>query len=106
MGEGAAAEFVSHEEVADQVPDPEQVIKEPKKAMIPENPSAQYAIAYSLAYWMKPDNMKNILAYLDRLPAEDAVTSVTEARKITPEIEDAEEFTDWANKNMDVLLGA
>ena len=103
LGEGAAAEFVSHEEVADQVPDPEQVIKDPKKAMVPENPSAQYAIAYSLAYWMKPDNMKNIMAYLDRLPAEYAVTSVTEARKITPEIEEAPEFVDWAVKNLDVL---
>jgi hypothetical protein len=103
VGEGAAAEFLSHEEVADQVPDPEQVIKEPKKAMVPENPSAQYAIAYSLAYWMKPDNMKNIMAYLDRLPAEYAVTSVTEARKITPEIEDAPEFVEWAVDNLDVL---
>ena len=103
VGEGVAAEFVSHEEVADQVPDPEQVIKEPKKAMVPENPSAQYAIAYSLAYWMKPDNMKSIMAYLDRLPAEYAVTSVTEARKITPEIEEAPEFVEWAVDNLDVL---
>ena len=103
VGEGAAAEFLSHEEVADQVPDPEQVIKEPKKAMVPENPSAQYAIAYSLAYWMKPDNMKNIMAYLGRLPAEYAVTSVTEARKITPEIEEAPEFVEWAVDNLDVL---
>ena len=105
VGEGAAAEFTAHEQVADQVPDPEQCIKEPKKTMVPEHPSAQYAIAVSLAHWMTPDNMVNVMEYLKRLPAEYSVTSILEARKIKPEIAETETFSTWAMENVDIVLG-
>jgi len=105
VGEGAAAEFTAHEQVADQVPDPEKCIKEPKKTMVPEHPSAQYAIAVSLAHWMTPDNMVNVMEYLKRLPAEYSVTSVLEARKIKPEIQETEAFQTWAMDNVDIVLG-
>jgi hypothetical protein len=105
VGEGAASDFAAHEQVAGQVPDPESCIKEPKKTMVPENPSAQYAIAVSLAHWMTPDNMVNVMEYLKRLPAEYAVTAVLEARKIKPEIQETEAFQTWAMDNVDIVLG-
>ena len=105
VGEGAAAEFTAHEQVADQVPDPEKCIKEPKKTMVPEHPSAQYAIAVSLAHWMTPDNMVNVMEYLKRMPAEYSVTSILEARKIKPEIAETEAFGTWAMENVDIVLG-
>ena len=105
VGEGAAAEFMSHEQVADQVPDPEQCIKEPKKTKIPENPSAMYAIAVALSHWMTVDNMASIMEYLERLPSEYAVTSIMEARKIKPEIQETDVFGKWAMDNVDIVLG-
>jgi len=105
VGEGTAAEFMSHEQVADQVPDPEQCIKEPKKAKVPENPSAMYAIAVALSHWMTVDNMASIMEYLERLPSEYAVTSIMEARKIKPEIQETDVFGKWAMDNVDIVLG-
>ena len=105
VGEGVAAEFISHEKIADQVPDPEDCIKNPMKTMIPENPSAKYAIAVGLAHWINVDNMGNVMKYLGRLPSEYAVTSIMEARKIKPEIQDTPEFGQWAMDNVDIVLG-
>jgi hypothetical protein len=105
IGEGAAAEFTAHEQVADQVPDPEKCIKEPTKTMVPEHPSAQYAIAVALSHWMNLENIGNVMKYLARMPSEYAVTSILEARKIKPEIADTEEFGEWATENVDIILG-
>jgi hypothetical protein len=105
IGEGAAAEFTAHEQVADQVPDPEKCIKEPTKTMVPEHPSAQYAIAVALSHWMSLENIGNVMKYLARMPSEYAVTSILEARKIKPEIADTEEFGEWATENVDIILG-
>ncbi len=105
VGEGASAEFIAHERVADQVPDPEDVIKKPKETKVPEDPSAMYAIAVALSHWMTVDNMSSIMEYLERLPSEYAVTSIMEARKIKPEIQETEAFSQWATDNVDIILG-
>ncbi len=103
VGEGAASEFIAHEQVADHIPDPHDVIANPTTAMVPENPSATYAIAIAMSHWVTVDNAESVFKYLSRLPSEYAVTSITEARKIKPEIQETEAFVEWVTNNTDLL---
>ena len=105
VGEGAAVAFRSHEKVASEVPDPDDCIKNPGKAKVPENPSAQYAIACSLAFHSSPENYESVLKYMSRLPAEYGIMLVKESSENKPELTETKAFTDFAMKNTDSLLG-
>jgi len=105
VGEGAAVAFTAHEDVAVDVPDPIDCIKNPKKTRIPENPSAKYAIACSLAQYATNKNFENVLEYMSRLDPEFLTLCVLEARKKTPELSNTKAFGAWAVENSDILLG-
>ena len=105
VGEGAATEFIAHEEVAVSMPDPDDCINKPKETRVPENPSAMYAIAIALAGHSKIENFGNILTYMERLPAEYTTLCILEARKVHPEVEETEAFTQWGLNNTETLLG-
>jgi hypothetical protein len=105
VGEGAAVAFASHEDVAVDVPDPLDCIKSPDKTRIPENPSAKYAIACSLAQYADQKNFDNVLKYMSRLDPEFTTLCVMQAWKKTKELEDTKAFSTWAIENSDVLLG-
>ena len=105
VGEGAAVAFRSHEKVASEVPDPDDCIKNPGKAKVPENPSAQYAIACSLAFHSSTENYESVLKYMSRLPAEYGIMLVKESSENKPELTETKAFTDFAMKNTDILLG-
>jgi hypothetical protein len=87
------------------VPDPDDCIKNPGKAKVPENPSAQYAIACSLAFLSSPENYESVLKYMSRLPAEYGIMVVKESTSNKPELCDTKAFTDFGMKNTDILLG-
>ena len=105
VGEGAATAFDAHERIAVEVPDPADCIKSPLKTKVPENPSAKYAIACSLAKYSKPETFDNIVQYMGRLEAEFSTLTVMEAIKMSPELTETKAFTDWSMQNSDVLLG-
>ena len=105
VGEASAVAFRSHEKVASEVPDPDDCIKNPGKARVPENPSAMYAIACSLAFHATPENYEPILKYMSRLPAEYGIIVVKESSENKPELMETKAFTDFAMKNTDILLG-
>jgi len=105
VGEAASTSFISHEKVASQVPDPEDCINKPDKARVPENPSAKYAIACSLVYYATAENFGSIMQYMSRVGVEFQVIVVKEATASKPELIDTKAFTDFGEKNIDVLLG-
>jgi hypothetical protein len=105
VGEAASTSFISHEKVASQVPDPEDCINKPDKAKVPENPSAKYAIACSLVYYATPENFGSIMQYMSRVGVEFQVIVVKEATASKPELIETKAFTDFGEKNIDVLLG-
>lgn len=105
VGEGAATEFIAHEEVAVSMPDPDDCINKPKETRVPENPSAMYAIAVALAGLSKVENFGNVLTYMERLPAEYTTLCILEARKVNPAVEETEAFTQWGLNNTETLLG-
>ena len=105
LGEGTATEFIAHEDLAIHMPDPEHCIKRPKETRIPENPSAMYAIAVSLARHANLENFDNVLTYMSRFPAEYTTLCILDAKENLPALVEHEAFTDWALSNPSLILG-
>ena len=106
VGEGPASEFIAHEDLAIHMPDPfDQCISKPKETRVPDNPSAMYAIAVSLARHAKPENFANVLTYMSRLPAEYTTLCILDAKENLPVLVEHEAFTDWALSNPSLILG-
>jgi len=105
VGEGAATEFIAHEDEAVNVPDPEDCINRPKETRIPENPSGKYAISCSLARHASMDNFANVLTYMSRLDGEFTTLCVVDATKNKPELIEHPAYTDWGASNSSLLLG-
>lgn len=70
VGQGAASEFVAFLRIYRELPDLEEVIKEPKKAVIPSEPSALFAVTAGLAALATPENFKSIGVFTERLRVE------------------------------------
>jgi hypothetical protein len=104
VGEGASAEFVGFVKIFRNLPDMEQVIKKPLEAIVPNDPATLYAMAGSLATYSTVDNFKNVLTYLDRIPPEFSVLSVSYAVKKNTDLMNTPEFTKWAVDKQNVII--
>ena len=74
----------------------------PHVLMVPENPSAKYAIACALGSHATTKNFENIVKYIGRLPGEFSILTV---KGMNPEVMDCKAFGTWARENEDILLG-
>lgn len=70
VGQGAAAEYVGFRKVYLSLPKFEDIIASPKKASIPEEPSAKYAMVTYLAEHLDKDNAGAIADYIKRFDPE------------------------------------
>jgi hypothetical protein len=109
VGEGAAAEYVGFRAIAEKLPDPDEVLEDPNKAEVPNDPATLYALTGALCERIKPDTHEvkfpQLCAYIKRIPAEFQVLALRDAYKFCPAIGVSKQFTDWANKNSKVLMG-
>jgi len=104
IGEGAAAEFAGYLKIWRNLPDPDKVIADPLKAMVPEDAATQYAISAAVAARAVPENFGNVLAYVDRLPKEFSTLTMTMAIRMNPELADTKELVDWSIKMNDLIF--
>jgi hypothetical protein len=63
-----------------------------------------YAISGSLATYSTVDNFKNVLTYLDRIPPEFSVLSVSYAVKKNTDLMNTPEFTKWAVDKTNIII--
>lgn len=67
VGSAAAGEFCAFLNTYRDLPDPDEVIALPEKAIVPKEPNQLYAITSALAYRANKKTFANILVYADRL---------------------------------------
>lgn len=120
VGEGPATELLSYHMMASDLTDPEQIIKDPVHAVVPENnPGALYAITTALAGRMDNKNATSILIWLGRIPIEFAVYCIASARNVergrfarmskeeqnkTKKIQENENFRNWCVKHHELIV--
>lgn len=106
VGEGPASEFMAFLKIFRTLPDPNEVLLNPKKAKVPTDPATLFAICGSLANKTTENNFGRALTYVRRLPAEFSVLYVktvidSPAGKLVTTTKD---FIDWAsNEGQDLL---
>lgn len=104
VGEGPASEFMGFLKVFRELPNPDQILLDPKKASVPKDPATQYAVCGALVARVTSSNFGRALTYIKRLPTEFSVLFVKDALIKCPDINQTKEFIDWASKEGADLL--
>jgi len=104
IGEETAGEFSAYKKLANELPHIEQILKDPTKIAIPDNPSTLYATTGLLAANTTLDNFKTVMKFLTRMPLEYQTVYMTDVTSLLDELEDHKEFAKWALANDKVIL--
>ncbi|WP_462391083.1 ATP-binding protein [Parasutterella excrementihominis] len=103
IGEGAATEFAAFIKVAKEMPDPQEVLKDPKKAPVPTKPDVLYAFLGAVESLIDKKTAKNIVAYGARLSPEFQTILMIGCYKRYKDLISVPGFTDWAVANAKLL---
>lgn len=70
VGEGAGNEFTSFCDLYQSLPKWEELVMNPDRALIPQDPATCYAVSSLIGERVQKENLENILNYIRRLPKE------------------------------------
>ena len=104
VGEGAAAEFKGFIKIYRELPDPVGIFLDPKGADVPDKSIVLYALSGALATHVTESNFDAMTQYLERVPPEFSVLTVSHALKKKPELTKCAGFTKWAIDHQGVLF--
>jgi len=77
----------------------------PDKTEVPTEPAVKYAVSTALSMTATPDSFERDMTYMSRLPKEFQMVYVTDALRLTPQLQQTKDFIDWAIKNKDIFMG-
>jgi hypothetical protein len=109
IGKASAAQFYTHLKYADELPDIDDVIRDPANAKLPAARDAQMVAAYMLAHNVNDKNADSIMAYTERLQIEMqvlAVRAVTAQEDRTAAVVNTAKFGQWLSKNKKLLIAS
>lgn len=106
VGEAAAATFLGYLELADQIPDVDDILANPSKFRIIEDPALCWVVVGNLveAVRNKPDSHKPVCIYGRRLPKEFSALLLQDCAKVNKAILALEECRKWRQDHYDVML--
>ena len=114
IGEGAAAEFTGFLKIYRNLPDPDLILQNPKKAEIPQDMATLYALCGALSHRANEKNMVKIVDYANRLSnkkefndgmarTEFSVFMIRDAVRKDMEVTKTNAFIQWATAHQEVL---
>lgn len=95
VGDGAASEFMAFLKLYRNMVDPDEIIRAPLKAEVPQNVGTLYALAEALARRATPANIGAVLAYAKRIPVEYAQALVSSMTRVNPALCNTSEYIAW-----------
>lgn len=104
VGEGAAAEYTGFRRIYESLPSIDALLLNPSKADVPKDPAVLYATMGAIAHKATKDNFDRVAEYLDRVPPEFQVMSVSDIMKLQPAVKQTKAFVTWAVKNSNIML--
>lgn len=105
VGEATAIEFSGFKRLQRELPQIPTILLDPKKAKVPTEPSALYAISAALARRASESNLGRVLTYLERLPKEFNVLCVKMlVARLADAITSTPEYTRWTVAHADVTF--
>ena len=103
MGPAAASELVGFLRLFRQLPSIDEILLSPATATVPEEPSAQIAIATALGRVLSDSSVGRVLKYLDRMPTEMRVMAVRDAAARDTAITHTPEFVRFGVEYREVI---
>jgi len=103
IGQAAAAQLFTHIRLGHEMPQLEDIIKDPKGVKVPQKPDACILVTYNLAQRVDGSNAVPVLTYMKRLPKEFGVTFAKTACTRNPKLVFSDAFVDWANSNSSLM---
>ena len=105
IGEGPAGEFEAYLRITG-LPELEDVLANPGKCPIPEEPGTKYALSSMLARHSKRSNFDKIMAYIKRpeFGRDFEICAVLDATKRDASLTETKAFTEFAMRNKDLHL--
>ncbi len=103
VGTAAASEFVGFLRLFRQLPSIDEILLNPATARLPQEPSAQIAIATALGRVVTDTSIGRVLTYLDRMPAEMCVMSMRDAAARDTAITQTPEFIRFGVNHREVF---
>ena len=104
VGEGAAAEFVGFMRIWRKLPNPDAILMNPTAADVPSDPATLYALSGALSARASTGNIERLVTYLDRVPPEFSVLTMSTAIRRDSDLCNTKAFVDWSVKHNEVLF--
>lgn len=108
IGDGAAAQYFTHLRYADELPEVDDIIRNPQKAKVPKDVGAQMVAGYMLAHHMDEKNAKAFVDYTQRLQIEMQVLTFTSMskHKNAGDVLALPSYQAWLAKNKELIVAA
>jgi hypothetical protein len=107
LGEGVMPQFISHIRLANDLPDVDDVIKDPSSAKVPERLDARFVMSTSLsAHASNSKKLKPMLTYMERMDVELQVLFVKSVCQRNPQALTVAEFSKWVQKHQKLIQAA
>lgn len=105
VGDGAAAEVEAFFKVVN-LPDLRDILKDPDRAFIPDEPASRYALSSMLARNIDDKNFQKIYTYISRSEygADFSTVVILDACKRDSSLTDSKTFIHWAKNNKSIKL--
>lgn len=104
VGEGPAAEFTGFLRIWRKLPNPDAILLNPTGSEVPTEPSTLYALSGALASKATVGNFDRVCTYVERMPPEFSVLSISLATRRDPALASSAAFAKWAVAHQDVLF--
>tara|TARA_R100001129_G_scaffold128520_2_gene90516 strand:- start:10955 stop:11947 length:993 start_codon:yes stop_codon:yes gene_type:complete len=106
VGSGAASEFMGFLRTLKDLPSLDLVLTQPERAPVPKDRSAMFAISIALAARVETSGeLENAAIYCGRMPGEFEVLMMTDAVNRDIALSHTAAYSDWAQRNKDIIFG-
>lgn len=104
VGDGPAGEFLAYKEIADKLPNIDNLIADPSTYKKDENPAILYALSSSVAARATDTAMENILKLAKKLPVEFQVILIKGCLAVDKNLKSNKHCRQWIVDNANVIL--
>jgi MoxR-like ATPase len=103
IGKPAAAQLFATLRLQAEMPPFDQIVGSPDKVRVPDAPDAQMLICYNLAHRVDANNLGQVIKYVERMPADFAITFAKAAVMRKPAFAASKDMLEWTKRNSSLM---
>ncbi len=104
IGEGVAREFVGFCKIFQKLPNISQIVSQPTKVKMPEEPSVLFAISGMIGHETKETNIAPIMDFIERMPLEFQIITIRDIVKRNRKLVQDPALKAWISNNAEDLF--